>query len=51
MPLKEGNWCYTCGAYDYEPAGETCKNPPWHMPDPKVFPRDPAEKRPREEGV
>jgi hypothetical protein len=32
MPLKTGNWCYQCGAYDTEPAGEKCKNPAWHVP-------------------
>lgn len=31
MPLKEGRWCYRCGAYDTEPAGDKCKNPMWHV--------------------
>ena len=33
MPLKPGNWCYGCGAYDVEPAAVGCKNPGWHIPD------------------
>lgn len=38
MPLPTGNRCIQCGALDVEPAGETCTNPSWHEPGPKVFP-------------
>lgn len=47
MPLKEGNWCYGCGAYDTEPAGEKCKNPAWHTPtSPAPRPRGPEVRLP-----
>jgi len=45
MPLKDGNWCYGCGAYEYEPSGEKCKNPTWHVPDPKVYPPKVEERK------
>lgn len=48
MPLKQGNWCYGCGAYEYEAAGEKCKNPIWHqpghlMPEDEDQPDDPED--------
>jgi hypothetical protein len=48
MPLKSGNWCLQCGAYDTEPPKENCKNPNWHTYDPKVFGLD-AEEGERED--
>lgn len=31
--MTQGNWCYQCRKADTEPAGETCVNPRWHIPN------------------